>query len=367
MTGMNADPSAEITALRGWARTDLAARPRTPGLDRAVWAAAVARVGFAPPTGAAAAATRLEALGHGGAQRGLLFALGAHLFGVLAPIARHGSAALRARWEEGLRTGQVIGALAVTELAGGSSFDTLATTAVTDTAGPRLDGRKTLVTNAPDADVLLVLAREFPERGPLGFTMFAVPREAPGLTVRPLPTGGLPGAPMGEMTLDGCRPGADSVLGAPGAGLRVFQSAMAWERSLLLAGFLGAARNDLARAVTALAPTGNLAHQAQRHRVARIHLRLTAARHLLMAAAAGLDAGVEDLATAAMAKLAVSEAVAEAANETARLLAGAGWRGAPFDTAAAMADTLGTQFASGTSDIQLDIIARQVLAGLKRT
>jgi hypothetical protein len=43
-------------------------------------------------------------------------------------------------------------------------------------------------------------------------------------------------------------------------------------------------------------------------------------------------------------------------------LAGAGWRGTPFDSGAALVDALGGLFASGTSEIQLDLIARSVLA-----
>ena len=109
-----------------------------------------------------------------------------------------------------------------------------------------------------------------------------------------------------------------------------------------------------------------LQHQAVTHRLARMHLRLEAARPLLLAAADALDAGREDLTAAAIAKLTASEAAHDCALDCARLLAGAGWLGAPFDAAAAVADTLGALAASGTSDIQLDIIARHVLAAARR-
>jgi isovaleryl-CoA dehydrogenase len=98
-----------------------------------------------------------------------------------------------------------------------------------------------------------------------------------------------------------------------------------------------------------------------------MHLRLEAARPLLRAAAAALDAGLEDLTAAAMAKLAASEAAHECALDAARLLAGSGWLGVPFDAAGAVTDTLGALAASGTSDIQLDIVARHVIAATRRT
>ena len=365
--------TARAAAAFTWAMTMAAASGEIPrGLNHPLWQAAAAQGLLQPiePTashrGARDAATIFTALGRAGLDRGFLFALGAHLFGVLAPFLRHAAPAQRARWETGLRDGRLIGALAVTEPGGGSSFDTLATSVRTNGSDLHLTGRKVLITNAPDAHLLLVLARHFPDRGPLGLSMFAVPRDTPGLAIHPIATTGLHGAPMGEVDLEACRLTPDQVIGAPGAGLRVFQTAMAWERSLILAAFLGAATADLRRAILFLTERKSLHHQTTAHRIARIHLRIAAAGHLLDAAAAALDAGREDLTAAAMAKLAASEAVVDAASETARLLAGAGWRGIPFDTAATIADTIGTLFASGTSEIQLDIIARHAITAARR-
>lgn len=365
-TRMATDPPPDL-ATQSWAEQTLAGRPRPAGLDHAAWQLCASHGVFATlDTGALHAAGVFEALGKGGADRGLLFALGAHLFGVMASFVRHATAAQRARWECGLRDGRCIAALAVSETASGSSFDQLATIVGAQGDGLVLSGTKALITNAPDAHLFLVLARQFPEHGPLGLTMLLVPRDSPGLTVTRLPTGGLPGAPMGEVTFDACPLPAIATLGRAGAGLRVFASAMAWERSLLLAGFLGAAERNLRAAIRALAERDALRHQAVAHRIAAMHMRLATARHFVHTAAAALDAGREDAATAAMAKLAASEAVIACATDTARLLAGVGWRGVPFDTAAAIADTLGTLFASGTSEIQLDTIARHVIASARR-
>jgi alkylation response protein AidB-like acyl-CoA dehydrogenase len=372
---MHPDHAAQAVASRRFAAERLAGTA-PPGLDGERFRRLAAHGAFdaidplAGNRGARRTTALFAALGEGGAPRGLLFAAGAHLFGCLAPLARHGTPSQRAAFLPGLRNGTLLGALAVTEPEGGSSFDTLTTSLADDGALLRLSGRKTLVTNAPDAGLFLVLARQFPGRGPLGLTMLAVPRQTPGLAVRPLAGGGLAGAPMGEVVFSACPLGVESVLGQPGAGLRIFASAMAWERSLLLAGFLGAAAHDLAlcaAALTARAGGAPLQHQAVSHRLARMHLRLEAARPLVLAAADALDEGKEDLTAAAMAKLAASEAAHDCALDAARLLAGTGWLGTPFDAAAAVADTLGALAASGTSDIQLDIIARHVIGAARRT
>ena len=373
------DIQDRVAIAEQWARSVLAGRPRTADFDATSWQE-VSRsglFGIARPIeaggkgqGAVAVTAVLEAMGRGGADRGLLMACGAHLFGCACPVAGHATPVQADRWLPALRNGEVIGALAVTEPGGGSAFDQMATTAATVQDATVLHGRKTLVCNALHAGLFLVLARQFHDRGALGLTAFLIPREARGVHVEPIATGaGLPGAAMGELVLDGCAATDDMVLGRPGTGLRVFMTAMKWERCGLLAGFLGAAERDLALCIEALAARGDgtpLRHQAVAHRVARIRVRLESARLMLRRAASRIDAGHDDHAASAMAKLVISEALVDCAQDTARLLAGAGWRGSPFDTGAALVDTLGCLFASGTSEIQLDLIARSVFAELRR-
>ena len=76
--------------------------------------------------GAIETAAMLEGLGRGGADRGLLFAAGAHLFGCLTPLVRYGTQAQIEAWEPSLRDGTAIGALAVTEADGRSASPTFA-------------------------------------------------------------------------------------------------------------------------------------------------------------------------------------------------------------------------------------------------
>jgi clorobiocin biosynthesis protein CloN3 len=362
-----------------WARSALAGRPRSAEFDATSWRGLgrSGLFGMALPViaggeglGALAVTAVLESLGRGGADRGLLMAAGAHVFGCALPLAAHATPAQAARWLSALRDGEVIGALAVTEPSGGSGFDQMATTAVATANGIVLHGRKTLVCNASQAGLFLVLARQFPDRGALGLTVFLVPRDARGISVEPITTvAGLPGAAMGELVLDNCSLPDDAVLGCPGAGLRVFMTAMKWERCGLLAGFLGAAERDLAVCVEVLSARADgalLRHQAVSHRMARMKVRLETARLMLRRAASSIDAGHDDHTASAMAKLVVSEALIDCAQDTARLLAGAGWRGVPFDTGAALVDALGGLFASGTSEVQLDLIARSVLSEARR-
>ena len=136
---------------------------------------------------------------------------------------------------------------------------------------------------------------------------------------------------------------------------------------MLFRSLLGAAERDLAMCVHALRTRRDgggplFRHQAVSHRLARLKIKLESARLLGLASAAAIDQRREDAIAAAMAKLAISEALEETASQLLKTMAGQGWQGRPLDLGKAHADTLGGLFASGTSDIQLDIIARALVS-----
>jgi len=110
--------------------------------------------GLDPLSGALA----LEGLGYGCVDGGLVFALAAHLLAVVVPVWKHGTDEQRQCYLPRLCDGTWIGANAMTEPGSGSDVSSITTQAVRDGEGFRLSGVKTLVTNAPVADVALVFA-----------------------------------------------------------------------------------------------------------------------------------------------------------------------------------------------------------------
>ena len=199
----------------------------------------------------------------------------------------------------------------------------------------------------------------------MSLTAFVVPARTEGLRVSALPSAGLTGAPAGTLSLEACLVPEGAVLGQRGAGLRVFSTAMLWERSCLPGGFLGAAWRDLATSRDFLAARRDsggalLRHQAVSHRLARAMLSLEAARLMMYRAATLIDEGREDHAAAAMAKVAAGEAAVSIAEDVFRLMAGSGWRGDGIDTLRALNDAHGALLASGTSEMQLELLARHL-------
>src|SRR5262249_52007444 len=109
-----------------------------------------------------------------------------------------------------------------------------------------LTGEKALITNAPVADLFVVLASIDPTRGAFGLTAFLVERGAPGLRVgERVDKMGLSTAQMGEIVLDGCVVPARNRLGAEGSGLALFNQTMEWERGFIMAFAVGAMERTL--------------------------------------------------------------------------------------------------------------------------
>ena len=363
-----------IERARRFSEQSLAPRRGVEGFDHLAWQAC-AREGYLSmlmPTDwsgqgccAVTATEVFAALGRGGADRGLLFAMGAHVFACCTVITKFGSAAQRERYAEGLASGQFVSALAVTEPSGGSSFGTLGTVAKATSDGFILSGTKTLITNAPQANLFVVLARDNDDRKNPRLTAFLVPAEEVGLRVEPFySTVGLQGAPMGRVILDQCQVPGDAVLGEKGEGMTVFSHGIAYERTCVLAGLWGAAHRDLelciSHATQRTDQRGPLVEcQAVAHRLARMKCRLEAAGLVMMHGAGCLAKKAHTASQSARVKLTVSETLVDCAMDGLKVFAGAGWLD-EHGIGTALRDVVGTLSASGTSDVLLNTIAAEL-------
>jgi hypothetical protein len=302
-------------------------------------------------------AVALEGLGYGCSDGGLVFSLGAHLLACVVPLWKFGTEDQKRRWLPDLCAGRTIGALAMTEAESGSDAYALATAAKPDGDGYRIDGTKTLIANAPVADLAIVGART-----PEGVTAFLVDTGLPGVERgEPFDTLGLRTAPLGGIAFSGVHVDADSVLGRPGAGGAVFQEAMDWERTCLFASHVGT-MEWLRDAAVARARERRLggrpigSHQAVAHKIADLEVRLDAARLLTYRAAWQLGRGRSATREAAIAKLFVSESLVRAALDTLQVHGGAGLL-ADTEIERRLRDAAGSTIYSGTSEIQRNLIA----------
>jgi isovaleryl-CoA dehydrogenase len=148
----------------------------------------------------------------------------------------------RARYLTRVITGEWIGAMAMTEPGAGTDVLGMACTARPDgTGGYVLNGRKTFITNAPEAQVFLLYAKL---EGRI--TSFVVERDFEGFAVGPkIAKMGMRGSTMAELMLDNCRVPAENVLGEPGGGLTNMMRNLEIERLTLAAMSLGIAKRCL--------------------------------------------------------------------------------------------------------------------------
>jgi alkylation response protein AidB-like acyl-CoA dehydrogenase len=312
-----------------------------------------------------ATARAVEAFGRGAPDMGLVFSAMAHLFACAMPIVEHADEGMRREILPRLSSGEWVGANAITEEGAGSDVTRLATRAEQDGDNYVLTGEKSFVSNGPAADVFVIYATSQPDLGYLGVSAFAVQRDTPSLVVgEPFGKLGLDRCPSSTLRLDRCVVPARHRLGGEGQGAAIFQAAMRWERTCLFAAYVGRIERlielcaDHARTRLQFGqPIGS--NQAISHRLARMRVRLEAARLLLWRACWLLEHDEPASADVAMAKLAISEAAAESAMDAVRIFGGDGIR-SDRGIERELRDAVPSLIFSGTSEMQLELIVREL-------
>jgi alkylation response protein AidB-like acyl-CoA dehydrogenase len=305
----------------------------------------------------------MEALGWGCRDNGLVFSLNAQMWAVQMPLVHYGSEAQKREWLPKLVSGACIGAHAITEPGAGSDVFSLTSRAERREGGYVLNGQKTFATNAPIADVALVFAYLQREAQSPALTAFLVPRGTPGVTFgNPIPKMGLRTSPMGEVVLENCVVPEAARLGPEGAGMRIFNSAMEWERACIFAGHLGAMERLLDDCIAYAKQRRQFGQpiakfESVADRIADMKVALEAGRYLLYRVGWLHGRGKNAVLEAAMAKLFVSEMHSRAALDALQLYGGYGYM-KEYPIEREVRDALSGTLYSGTSEMQRKIIAR---------
>ncbi len=232
----------------------------------------------------------------------------------------------RRRFLPRLASGEAIGAMGMTEPSGGTDVLAMRTTAERRGDDYVLRGRKTFITNAPDADLFLVYAKLDGE-----VTAFLVERGFPGFsTGSPIEKHGMRSAPMAELVFEDCVVPRRNLLGRERAGLVGMLRNLEIERLCLAAIGLGIADRCLEAMLACArrpapggaAPLADDGH-VQRH-VAESYARTQAAAALVYATAAGVGPGRWNRLGADAAKLFAAPVAKEVADRALQVLALAG-------------------------------------------
>ena len=254
-------------------------------------------LGGTPATHAMKVAMTVAIARHG-ASGGVLASLFSHNIG-LPPVLLHASEAVRHEVIPPVLRGEKIAALAITEAGGGSDVAALRTTArrATDAEGDHyvVNGEKTFITSGMRADWLSVAVRTGEPGGAAGISMLLVSGDAAGLSRTRLAKMGWLCSDTATLHFDNVRVPARYLLGDEGAGFRMIMGNFNGERLALAAGALGFAQACLDEALAWARARKTFGaslvdHQAIRHKLADMQMRIASTEAWVDAVAAQGDA-----------------------------------------------------------------------------
>ena len=152
-------------------------------------------------------------------ERGLLgldgFGFPLHSSIVAPYILHYGSEEQRQRWLPRMATGELVGAIAMSEPGAGSDLQSVKTTAARDGNHYVINGQKTFITNGQQANLIIVVTKTDPGQGAKGTSLFVVETdEVDGFRRgRNLDKIGLKSNDTSELFFDDVRVPADALLG----------------------------------------------------------------------------------------------------------------------------------------------------------
>lgn len=269
----------------------------------------------------------------------------------------------------GMASGALTGAFALTEEAAGSDAGAVETTARRDGDDYLLDGRKRYITNAPIADLFVVMARtDETSKGADGLSGFVVEAGAEGLNVGPIDGKmGQFGAPTSEVILENCRVPASALLGLrEGLGFKNAMGGINCARLHIAATCVGQATRlcdeALVYAVNRRQFDRPIAEfQLIQNMLADCRAEILAARSMTLETARkfhALDKTV--IADISCCKYFASEMVTRVADRAVQILGGAGYL-TDHDVERLYRDVRLFRLFEGTSQIQQLIIAKQMI------
>jgi alkylation response protein AidB-like acyl-CoA dehydrogenase len=260
----------------------------------------------------------------------------------------------------------VIGAYALSEAGSGSDAFAMATRAVERDGEWSITGRKLWITNGNEADLFIVFANVNPEAGYRGITAFLLERGTAGFTVgKKEDKLGIRASSTCELLFEDCRVARANVLGEVGKGYKVAIETLNEGRIGIGAQMIGLAQGAIDHTIRYTRDRKQFGKaiaefQSVKHQIARAATELEAARLLVYNAARLRDAGQPFLTEAAMCKIFSSEVAERAASLAVNLHGGNGFV-KEYPVEKLFRDAKIGQIYEGTSNLQLETIAKQIM------
>jgi isovaleryl-CoA dehydrogenase len=307
----------------------------------------------------------MEEVSRASASIGLSY--GAHSNLCVNQIRRWGNDEQKARYLPKLISGEHVGSLAMSEA--GSGSDVVSMKLKAEARGNDryiLNGAKFWITNAPEADTLVVYAKTDSAAGPKGITAFLIEKGMAGFSVsKKLDKMGMRGSDTAELVFEDCEVPAENVMGPVNGGVGVLMSGLDYERAVLSAGPLGIMQACLDVVLPYVRdrkqfgkPIGSF--QLMQGKIADMYVALNSARAYVYAVARACDAGRTTRFDAAGAILLASENAVKTALEAIQALGGAGYT-KEWPVERFLRDAKLYDIGAGTNEIRRYLIGRELI------
>jgi acyl-CoA dehydrogenase len=254
----------------------------------------------------------------------------------------------------------------LSEPGAGSDAAGIRTTATRDGDSWVIDGQKQWITNATYADFYTVFATVDREAGHRGITLFAVPRDTPGITVGPHENKmGQRCSDTAPISFDKVRVPADHCIGGPGKGWKIAMRTLDFSRPLVAISAVGVAQRALDEAIAYAKERQTFGkpiihHQAIAFKLADMAAKVQAARLLSYEAAWRTDNDMPANKEASFAKAMAADWGMEICTEAVQIFGGYGYT-KEYPVEKLMRDAKLMQIYEGTSEIQRIVISRELM------
>ncbi|MEM6652436.1 MAG: isovaleryl-CoA dehydrogenase [Pseudomonadota bacterium] len=307
----------------------------------------------------------VEEISRASASVGLSY--GAHSNLCVNQLRRWGNEDQKTRYLKKLVTGEHLGSLAMSESGAGS--DVVGMKLRAERKGDRyvLNGTKMWITNAPDADTLIVYAKTEPEKKSRGITAFIIERDFAGFSVsQKLDKLGMRGSETGELVFEDCEVPEENIMGPLNEGVEVLMSGLDYERAVLSAGPSGIMQACLDIVVPYVHDRKQFGKsigefQLVQGKLADMYVQMNAAKAYVYAVAKACDRGETARKDAAGAILFASETATRLALDAIQLLGGNGYIN-EYPTGRLLRDAKLYEIGAGTSEIRRFLIGRELFS-----
>jgi acyl-CoA dehydrogenase len=286
---------------------------------------------------------------------------------IVAPyLVNYGSEELKLKWLPKMVTGEVIGAIAMTDPSGGSDLANLKTRAVRDGDEYVISGQKVFITNGQMSDFIIVACKTDPDAGAKGVSLIIVEADRAGFKRgRNLEKIGWKAQDTSELFFDEVRVPVGNLVGEEGKGFVQLMEQLPQERllqAIRCSVVIEAALEwtlDYVRERQAFGkPIG--AFQNTRFKLAEVKSQAVMMRVFVDRCIAMHLKGKLEANDAAMAKMLSSEMMCDLLDECLQLFGGYGYMW-EYPIARAWADGRQSRLAGGTGEIMREIIGRELV------